>query len=125
MPGMGFLTCNLQIGGEIYKQQFIVCRQLTPGIILGRDFLSRNQLGITWGPEGVLQLRDNQDLLIQTAEEMTNPTVTLAAKTVVPSRSWFWSQSQQHYPHVKIKLILISSLCKQTLNEDQTVLYTP
>ena len=24
-PGMGFLTCNLQIGGEIYKQQFIVC----------------------------------------------------------------------------------------------------
>ena len=49
MPGMGFLTCNLGIGGEMYKQQFIVCRQLTPGIILGRDFLSRNQLGITWG----------------------------------------------------------------------------
>ena len=87
MPGMGFLTCNLQIGGQIYKQQFIVCRQLTPGIILGCDFLSRNQLGITWGPEGVLQLRDKQDLSVQTAEEITNPTVTLAAKTVVPSRS--------------------------------------
>ena len=42
MPGMGFLTCDLGIGGETYKQQFIVCRQLTPGIILGRDFLSRN-----------------------------------------------------------------------------------
>ena len=25
MPGMGFLTCNLGIGGELYKQQFIVC----------------------------------------------------------------------------------------------------
>ena len=58
MPGMGFLSCNLQIGKETYKQQFIVCRQLTPGIILGRDFLSRNQLWITWGPEGILQLRD-------------------------------------------------------------------
>ena len=44
----GFLTCELGIGGETYKQQFIVCRQLTPGIILGRDFLSSNQLGITW-----------------------------------------------------------------------------
>ena len=87
MPGMGFLTCNLQIGGETYKQQFIVCRQLTPGIILGRDFLYRNQLGITWGPEGVLQLRDKQDLLVQTAEEITNPTVKLAAKTAIPSRS--------------------------------------
>ena len=87
MPGMGFLTCNLQIGGEIYKQQFIICRQLTPGIILGRDFLSHNQLGISWGPEGVLQLRDKQDLSVQTAKEITNPTVTLAVKTVVPSRS--------------------------------------
>ena len=86
MPGMGFLTCNLQIGGEIYKQQFI-CQQLTPGIIFGRDFLSRNQLGITWGPEGVLQLRDKQDLSVQTAEKITKPTVTLAAKTVVPPRS--------------------------------------
>ena len=81
---MGFLTCNLQIGGEIYKQQFIVCRQL---IILGRDFLSCNQLGITRGPEGVLQLRDKQDLSVHTTEEITNPTVKLAAKTVIPSRS--------------------------------------
>ena len=87
MPGMGFLTCNLRIGEEIYQQQFIVCRQLTPGVILGRDFLSRNQLGITWGPEGTLQLRDKQDLSVQTAEEMTNPTVKLAAKTVIPPRS--------------------------------------
>ena len=84
MPGMGFLMCNLQIGGEVYKQQFIVCRQLTPGIILGCDFLSRNQLGITWGPEGVLQLRDKQDLSIHTTEEITNPTVKLAAKAVIP-----------------------------------------
>ena len=53
MPGMGFFTCNMRIGNEYYRQQFIVCKQLTPGIILGQDFLSWNQLGITWGPEGV------------------------------------------------------------------------
>ena len=52
---------------------------------MGRDFLS--ELGITWGPEGVLQLRDKQDLSVQTAEEITNPTVKLAANTVIPSRS--------------------------------------
>ena len=87
MPGMGFLTCDLGIGGETYKQQFIVCRQLTPGIILGRDFLSPNQLGITWGTEGTLQLRDEQDPSVQTAEEITNPTIKLAAKTIIPPRS--------------------------------------
>ena len=40
MLGMGFLTCNVQVGNGDYKHQFIVCKQLTPGIILGRDFLS-------------------------------------------------------------------------------------
>ena len=78
---------NIQIGGEDYKQQFIVCKQLTPGAILGQDFLSRNQLGITWGPEGVLQLRDNQDIHVQTAEEVTTYTAMLTAKIVIPSRS--------------------------------------
>ena len=86
IPGMGS-TCNLQMGKETYKQQFIVCRQLNPGIILGHDFLSCNQLGITWGPEGILQLRDKQDLTVQTAEEITNSAVMLAAETVIPSRS--------------------------------------
>ena len=47
---------------------------------MGRDFLSHNQLGITWGLEGILQLRDKQDLLVQTAEGTTNPIVKLAKK---------------------------------------------
>ena len=84
MSGMGFLTCKLQIGDETYQQQFIVCRQLAPGIILGRDFLSRNQLGITWGPEGILQLRDEQDPSVQMTEEVANPIVKLASNTVIP-----------------------------------------
>ena len=84
---MGFLTCTMQIGSEYFRQQFIVCKQLTPGIILGRDFLARNQLGITWGPEGVLQLRDSQDAQIQTMEETETYPARLTAKVTVPSRS--------------------------------------
>ena len=87
MPGMGFLTCNIQIGNEYYNQQFIVCKQLTPGLILGRDFLARNQLGITWGPEGVLQLRDGQDVQVQTMEETTTCVARLTANITIPSRS--------------------------------------
>ena len=87
MPGMGFLTCNMQIGGEYYRQKIIACKQLTPGIILGQDFLSTNQLLITWGLEGILQLRDSQDIPVQTMEEMTTYTARLVAKIVIPSRS--------------------------------------
>ena len=87
MSGMGFLTCQLRIGDETYQQQFIICRQLAPGIILGHDFLSRNQLGITWGPEGTLQLRDEQDPSVQATEEVASPTVKLTSSTVIPPRS--------------------------------------
>ena len=87
MPGMDFLTCNMQIGNEYYRQQFIVCKQLTPGIILGRDFLSRNQLGIIWGPEGVLQLQDNEDIHVQAVEDPTTFPAVLTTKVTVPSRS--------------------------------------
>ena len=87
MPGMGFLTCNIQIGSEYYNQQFIVCKQLTPGLILGRDFLARNQLGITWGPKGVLQLRDDQNVQMQAMEETTICNAELTANVTIPSRS--------------------------------------
>ena len=59
----------------------------TRGYILGQDFLSQNQLGITWGPEGILQLRDSQDIHVQTTEEVTTYTARLTAKIVIPSRS--------------------------------------
>ena len=54
---------------------------------MGRDFLARNQLGITWGPEGILQLRDNQDAQIQMMEETVTHIARLTAKVTVPSRS--------------------------------------
>ena len=113
MPGMGFVTCNMRIGNEYYRQQFIVCKQLTPGIILGRDFLSRNQLGITWGPEGVLQLRDNQDIPVQTAEEATTFPAVLTAKVTIPSRSL-----------ILIPVLMTLPLCKSKAYFDFTSVST-
>ena len=107
MPGMGFLTCNIQIGSEYYNQQFIVCKQLTPGLILGRDFLARNQLGITWGPEGVLQLRDDQNVQMQIMEETTVCITKLTANVTIPSRS---------LAAVTVKMILPSCQNKTQFN---------
>ena len=113
MPGMGFLTCNMRIGNESYRQQFIVCKQLTPGIILGRDFLSWNQLGITWGPEEVLQLRDNQDIPVQTAEEATTFPALLTIKVTVPPRSL-----------ILIPVLMTLPLCKSKAYFDFTSIST-
>ena len=44
-------------------------------------------MGITWGPEGVLQLRDNQDIPVQTAEEVTTFPAILTSKVIIPPRN--------------------------------------
>ena len=86
---------------------------MTPGIILGRDFLSQNQLGITWGPEGVLQLRDNQDIPVQTAEEATTFPALLTTKATVPPRSL-----------ILIPVLMTLPLCKSKAYFDFTSIST-
>ena len=44
-------------------------------------------MGITWGPEGILQLRDNKEIQVQTAEEINTFSAQLAAKITIPSQS--------------------------------------
>ena len=87
MPGLGFTTCRVQIGDRVYTQEFVVLKQLLPQIILGRDFLSTYKLAIIWGQEGVLQLRDEQEIAILTAEEITEYLATLLAKIKIPART--------------------------------------
>ena len=44
-------------------------------------------MGITWGPEGVLQLRDDQNIQMQAIEETTICSAKLTANVTIPSRS--------------------------------------
>ena len=44
-------------------------------------------MGITWGPGGVLQLRDNEDIPVQTAEEVISFPITLTIKVTMSPRS--------------------------------------
>ena len=115
MPGMGFMRCNIQIGGEYYNQQFIVCKQLTPGLILGRDFLARNQLGITWGPGEVLQLRDDQNVQIQAMEEASICNAKLTSNIAIPSRS---------LAAITVKMVLPSCQNKTRFNFSPTTVKT-
>ena len=87
MPLLGFVTCSVKIGDRNYDQEFIVIKQLVPEIILGRDFLSTYKLAITWGKEGVLELRDEQETAILTAEEITEYPAVLLARIEIPART--------------------------------------
>ena len=87
MPVLGFVTYSVKIGDRNYDQEFIIIKQLVPEIILGRDFLSTYKLAITWGKEEVLELRDEQEIAILMAEEITEYPAVLLARTEIPART--------------------------------------
>ena len=87
MPVLGFVKYSVKIGDRNYDQEFIVIKQLIPEIILGRDFLSTYKLAITWGKEGILELKDEQETAILTAEEVTEYPAVSLAKIEIPART--------------------------------------
>ena len=105
MPVVGFVTYSVQIGDRVYDQEFIVIKQLVPEIILGRDFLSTYRLVITWGQEGVLELRDEQETAILTAEEINEYPATLMAKIEMPARTAVIAPVSINLPPFAIKTL--------------------
>ena len=105
MPVLGFVTYSVKIGDRNYDQEFIVIKQLIPEIILGRDFLSTYKLAITWGKEGVLELRDEQEIAILTAEEITEYPAVLLAKIEIPARTGVMVPVSVNLPPFAVKTL--------------------
>ena len=105
MPVLGFVTYTVRIGDRNFDQEFIVIKQLTPEIILGRDFLSTCKLAITWGIEGVLELRDEQETAILTAEEITEYPAVSLAKIEIPARTGVMVPVSVNLPPFTVKTL--------------------
>ena len=105
MPVVGFATYSVKIGDRAYDQELIVIKQLVPEIILGRDFPSTYKLAITWGQEGVLELRDEQETAILTAEEITEYPAVLLAKIEIPARTVVMTPVSVNLPPFAVKTL--------------------
>ena len=105
MPVLGFVTYSIRIGDRNYNQEFIVIKQLIPEIILGRDFLSTYKLTITWGREGVLELKDEQETAILTAEEITEYPAVSLTKLEVPARTGIMVPVSVNLPPFAVKTL--------------------
>ena len=105
MPVLGFVTYSIKIGDRDYNQEFIVIKQLLPEIILGRDFLSTYKLTITWGKEGVLELKDEQETAILTAEEITEYPAVSLTKLEVPARTGMMIPVSVNLPPFTVKTL--------------------
>ena len=52
MKTHGVTTVKFKMGNTIFTQDFIVCDNLVRPIIIGRDFMVNNYIGIIWTRQG-------------------------------------------------------------------------
>ena len=85
----GRTKCEIYINGRLFYQTFIVCEYLKRQIILGRDFLIQNCIGISWTKSNTRQLTQNKEVIAETSEYQSAAiaSVSLKRNIKVPPRS--------------------------------------
>ena len=48
LGAIGKIYCDIEIGGKLFKQTFLVCENLTRSLILGVDFAKQHAAGVHW-----------------------------------------------------------------------------
>ena len=74
MEPIGFTECSFEINGRSFTQKFIVCNNQTRPIILGKDFASKNCIGIVWTKQGSRKMIDDDCKVIMEIKEQTRYT---------------------------------------------------
>ena len=65
---LGITECGFKIGEKDYKNDFIVCKNLTRPCILGIDFLRKHGIFAGWTPKGKFKLITQQAFLVESLE---------------------------------------------------------
>ena len=85
MEPIGFTECSFDINGHSFTQKFIVCNNQTRPIILGKDFTSRNCIGIVWTKQGSRKMIDDDcKVIMEVHEQTTDIPLSLANSIRIP-----------------------------------------
>ena len=85
MEPIGFTECSFDINGRSFTQKFIVCNNQTRPIILGKDFASKNCIGVMWTKQGVRQMIDEDcKVIMEVKEQTTDIPLSLANSFRIP-----------------------------------------
>ena len=84
---IGLVNCTFELGGTKFNSDFIVCKNLTRPIILGRDFLVQNHVSVQYSENGKCILDYKQQELIASLSVEDKPQLSLANSMTLPRRS--------------------------------------
>ena len=81
------VNCTFELGKTKFRSDFIVCKNLTRPLILGRDFLIQNHVSITYSENGRCILDYQQQELIASLNVEDKPQLSLTASMILPGRT--------------------------------------
>ena len=84
---IGLINCTFELGGTKFNCDFIVCRNLTRPLILGRDFLIQNHISVRYCENGKCILDHKQQELVASISVETKPQLSLANSMTLPGRT--------------------------------------
>ena len=84
---LGFITSNITLGNKTFQHDFVVCKHLMRPLILGREFLFKNELKVYDSKTGECRLDYKQEELIATVDLQDELTLSLKSGIHIPGRT--------------------------------------
>ena len=84
---LGLINCSFELGKIKFNSDFIVCKNLTRLLILGRDFLIQNHITVRYADDGKCVLDYQQQELVASMDLENKPQLSLANSVTLPGRS--------------------------------------
>ena len=81
------MDCTFELGKTAFTSDFIVCKNLTIPLILGWDFLMRNQVTVRYSEDGKCILDYQQQELIASLEIEDKPQLRATTSVLLPGRT--------------------------------------
>ena len=84
---LGFITSNITLGNKTFQHDFVVCKHIMRPLILGREFLFKNELKVYYSKTGECILDYKQEELIATVDLQDELTLSLKSGIHIPGRT--------------------------------------
>ena len=86
MRTQGVMMIKFQMGNTMFTQDFIVCDDLVRPMIIGRDFMVSNYIGVTWIRQGMKKVTQDNRIVIEVEEPARGKTLPTTRRIAIPPR---------------------------------------
>ena len=84
---VGLVNCTFMLGDTLFNFDFIVSKNLTRPLILGRDFLIQEHIAVRYSEDGKCILDHQQQELVAATDMEIRPHLSLINSTSLPGRT--------------------------------------